>query len=163
MSTAVVDTKNVSGRRQLQFNSLDDVLADAETLARAGKIRTLGNWTPGQIFKHLAITMNAQIDGMPLRPPWIFRVMGRLIFKKQILKKGMRPGFQLPANAVATLIPPATTTIQEGLESLRAAVQRLKTDHSRVPSPFLGPLTEDESNRIQFRHAELHLSFLVVE
>src|SRR5882672_1582637 len=80
--SAPVDTKNVPGRRQLEFQILADVLADAEMLARAARIRTLGNWTPGQIFKHLAIVFNSQIDGMPLRPPWVFRMIGRYYMKK---------------------------------------------------------------------------------
>src|SRR5262245_61755532 len=162
MSDAV-NTKNVTGRRQLRFQSLDDALADAEMLALASRIRTLGNWTPGQVFKHLAIGLNSQIDGIPLHPPWIIRIMGRYFFKKRIITKGMLAGFQLPKESMPVMVPPATTTVQEGLESLHAAVKRLNADHTRVPSPFLGPLTEDESNKVQCRHAELHLSFLVPE
>lgn len=162
MSTAV-DTKSVSGRRQLSFQSLDDVLADAEMLALAKGIRAIGNWTPGQVFKHLAIVFNCQIDGMPLNPPWLVRMMGRYFFKNRIIKKGMRAGFRLPKDSAGLLVPPATTTTQEGLESLRAAVKRLTADHTRAPSPFFGPLTAEEADRIQCRHAELHLSFLVPE
>lgn len=161
--SAAVNTKTVTGRRQLQFHSLDDVLADAELLARAPHIRSLGNWTPGQVLKHLAIVFNSQIDGMPMRPPWLFRMIGRYYMKKRFIKKGMPAGFQLPKDSVGVMVPPATTTLEEGLESLRTAVKRLTADHSRAPSPFFGPLTEDESNKIQCRHAELHLSFLVAE
>ena len=119
--------------------------------------------SPGQVFKHLAIVMNSQIEGMPLRPPWVFRMIGRFYMKKRFIKKGMPAGFQLPKDSVALLVPLTTTTIEEGLESLRTAVKRLTADHTRAPSPFFGPMTEDESNRIQCRHAELHLSFLVAE
>ena len=161
--SAAIDTNKVTGRRVLNFQTLDDVLADAEMLARVGRIRAIGNWTPGQVFKHLAIVFNCQIEGMPLNPPWIFRLIGRYYFKRRIINAGMRPGFQLPKNSVGVLVPPSTTTIEEGLESLRAAVKRLNADHTRVPSPFLGPLTLEESNKVQFRHAELHLSFLVPE
>src|SRR5438874_10377963 len=48
MGATVVDTTKVAGRRQLHFVSIDDISADVEKLA-AGEVRTLGNWSGGQI------------------------------------------------------------------------------------------------------------------
>ena len=42
-----VDTAKVEGRRTLHFHSLDDILADVERLNQ-GKVRPIGNWSPGQ-------------------------------------------------------------------------------------------------------------------
>ena len=113
--SAAVDTKKVTDRRQLRFQTLDDVLADAEMLALAGHIRALGNWTPGQIFKHLAIVFNCQIDGMPLNPPWLFRVLGRYYFKNRIINKGMRAGFWSDA-------------VQDAKPEIRARVMKALTE-----------------------------------
>lgn len=155
-----VNTKQVTGRRTLKFNSLDDILADAEKLA-AGPIRVLGNWSPGQIFQHLAITMNGAIDGMPLKASLLLRMFGWL-FKNKILTGTMPAGIQLPADSAKHLVPPETT-LDAGLQSLRAATQRMKTESHRAKSPFLGALTREQYDQLQCRHAELHLSFLVPE
>jgi hypothetical protein len=39
-----VDTKTVPGRRELVFRSLDEVVADAETLVASPNTKMLGNW-----------------------------------------------------------------------------------------------------------------------
>ncbi|MGE0379081.1 MAG: DUF1569 domain-containing protein, partial [Planctomycetaceae bacterium] len=48
-----VQTKSVAGRRTVSYQSYEDLLADAEEMAH-GVVQTLGNWSLGQIFKHLA-------------------------------------------------------------------------------------------------------------
>ncbi len=154
-----VNTAKVQGRRELHFASVDELLADAERLAASPTVKQLGNWSLGQALGHLAAAMDTAVDGAKNRPPWFFRVMGRL-FKKQVLKK-MTPGFNLPANAAKELIPPSSMTTAEGIAKLRVSVARLKATPNRAPSPFLGPLTPEESDRLQCSHAELHLSFFV--
>jgi hypothetical protein len=154
-----VDTRKVE-RRSLHFSSLEDVGAEVDRLGR-GKIQHRGNWTPGQIFKHLAVTMDNSIDGFPFQYPLPFRVLARLLFKGRLMRKGMTPGFQLPARASAILPPPIG--VEEGLAAIRKALGRQKTETRRAPSPFLGSLTLDEWNQIHCRHAELHLGFLVPE
>jgi hypothetical protein len=159
MSTAI-DTAKVTERRQLHFAHLEDILADVERLAQARELHTLGNWSAGQIFKHVATIMTKSIDGFQRRLPWPLRFVFGLFFKRKLLAQPMRSGFQLPAKAAAELAPPATS-LEEGLQSIRQAIDRLQMEAHRVPSPFLGPLTRDEWDQLHCRHAELHLSFLV--
>jgi hypothetical protein len=128
-------------------------------LAKSKELRALGNWSPGQIFKHLAITMNHSIDGFPpLMPPFMIFFM-RLLFKRRFLTKPMSAGFKLPPKAAAFLPPP--TSLEEGLQSIRQAIHRQQTDTKRSPSPVLGQLSNEEWNQLHCRHSELHLSFLV--
>ena len=66
MATATstpIDTTKVTGRRTLHFNSLDEIAADVEMLTKAREIKTLGNWSAGQVVQHVATTMNKSIDG----------------------------------------------------------------------------------------------------
>lgn len=154
-----VDTKKVTRRRSLKFATLDDVLADAQRCMADG-YQPVGNWTSGQIFSHLARGMNMSIDGGPLRPPWYIRLMGRLM-KKQFIRGPMPPGFQLPEKAAEHLVAPNSVNAEQALDELRKAVARLKTTTERAPSPFLGRLTREESDRLHITHCELHLSFLV--
>lgn len=154
-----IATKQVTRRRELHFSSLDEVLLDAETIT-AGNHSTLGNWSAGQILMHLARTMDSSIDGGPFRPPWPVRLLGRLIWKRRILKRGMPAGFKLPELAERHLVP-GPTTVEAGLKALREAMARLATTSKRAPHGVFGPLTVDEWNRLHCRHAELHLSFIV--
>jgi hypothetical protein len=155
----LVKTGKVTGRRNLHFNSLDDILADVEQLARAREIKTLGNWSAGQVVQHLSLVMTKSIDGFDSRLPWIVRVLMNFFMKKYVINKPMGAGFQLPKKAAAELIP-AETSWEEGLASIRTALGRLKTETTRVPSPFLGKMTVEDWTKLHCRHSELHLSFL---
>lgn len=155
-----VDTAKIQGRRTLTFSTLDDILADVEKLNGA-KLRSLGNWSPGQILKHLTVPMLWCLDGAPLRAPWYVRVMSWFM-KGWFLRNPMPAGFKLSADFAKELLPPPATW-EDGLQALRSAIQRMKTEPQRHPSPFLGTLTSDQWVQLHCRHAELHLSFLIPE
>ena len=155
-----IDTKTVSGRRTLEFDTLDDVLADAEILT-ARQASTVGNWTLGQIFQHLANAMNLAIDGSDYRASWFLRLIGPLILRS-ILKKGMSAGFKLSAPAAHLLIPEDDPGTEAGLESLREAITRMKTDDHREPHLAFGKMSREKWEKLHLRHAELHLSFAVI-
>ncbi len=106
-----VNTSKTTGRRKLRFQNLDEVVADAERLA-AMPTRPLGNWSLGQICKHLAETMNQSIDGFEFQASLPIRMVARLI-KGRYLNRGLTPGFRLPRRAVRLL--PSPTETQEGL------------------------------------------------
>ena len=154
-----INTSRIPNRRKLHFNSLDEILADVDALAQAPSIQPLGNWSPGQILNHLSKTMNYSIDGFPAQMPAIIRFFMRLFMKNRLLNKPMSPGFKLPKSASYML--PLPTVLNEGLAQFRAAIQRQKTETRRVPSPFLGPFTNEDWTRLHCRHAELHLGFLI--
>jgi len=157
---SAVDTGKVSDRRQLHFAGLEDLRADVERLGKCREIRTLGNWSAGQVLKHLAIAMDKSIDGFTNRPPAVIRFFLRLLFKRRFLTKSMSPGFKLPERAVGELVP-ASTTLEEGLDSIRRGLGRLQSETRRSPHPAIGALTLEEWNQVHCRHAELHLSFLI--
>ena len=155
-----VDTRKVKGRRQLDYRSYEELLADADRLA-AGGVKTLGNWSAGQVFGHLANAYNASIDGFKFGLPWYLRLMARM-FKKRLIAGAMPPGFNLPAEGSAIMVPGQTTT-QDGLAELHAAVARLRRELHRARNPAFGEMTNEEWDRIHLHHASLHMSFLVPE
>lgn len=157
MTTPVI-TKQITGRRTLRFESYEQILQDAERIA-GGPHEVLGNWSAGQVFRHLATVMKGAIDGMPFQAPWFIRLPARLL-KKVFLRRPMPAGFKLPRAAATHLVPPETAT-EEGLLLLRQAIHRLQTETTRAPSPVFGPMTRAEWDQLQFRHCELHLSFLI--
>jgi hypothetical protein len=153
-----VKTAKVEGRRTVNYASLEDVLADAERLS-SGHAQVLGNWSPGQIFRHLAKAYNGSIDGLTGTFPWHIRTIARL-FKKKLIAGAMPPGIKLPADLAEAVIPEPTST-EDGLAELRAAVARLENEPHRAKNPVFGELTKEEWNQIHINHAKLHMSFLV--
>jgi hypothetical protein len=158
MSAAMIDTTKVEGRRRLHFETLDDIGANVEQLAR-GHVRSLGNWTPGQVLQHLSLAMTYSIDGFPTRAPFFLRMLGK-VFKKRILSKGMSPGFKLGEKDARALVP-GPTNWEDGLTAFRTALKRMQTETTRAPHGFFGFLTHEEYIQLHCRHSELHLSFLV--
>jgi hypothetical protein len=132
-------------------------LADADRLS-GGDVTTLGNWSPGQIFQHLANAFNGSIDGLPGGFPWYLRTMART-FKKTLLSIPMPAGLKVPENFARAMIPEATST-EVGLANLHAAVARLKQEPDRAAHPVFGPLSKDEWETLHLNHAALHMSFL---
>jgi hypothetical protein len=158
MSTSIA-TGKVTGRRQLHLSSIEDIVADVDTLAKAKEIRCLGNWSAGQVLKHLTTVMNGSIDGIPQFVPGVVRFICRKFLKNRFLNKPMGAGFKLPRKGEALLPPP--TSLQEAVQGFRQAAARLQTETKRAPHPALGQLTVPEWNQLHCRHSELHLSFLI--
>jgi hypothetical protein len=157
-TTGNVDTKRVKGRRTIHYDSFDDVLADAERLADM-ETKSLGNWSLGQILKHLSLSIDMMIDGGDFLMPAPLRFVLRLLMKKKMLSRTLSPGFKLPKKA-SRFIPPPTST-EEGLSLLRTAVQRVKSTSQRGLHPGFGKLTQQEWDEFQLRHCEMHMSFIV--
>jgi hypothetical protein len=155
-----VNTKRVKGRRPLKYTSFEELLADAEKMS-SGPVKALGNWSPGQIFRHLAISYNGAIDGLAITFPWHMRLMVKLM-KKMLINMDMPAGYQMKEeNAVIT--EPGQTSTEEGLAELRAAVARLKREPSRAKHPLFGNLTNEDWDKVMLAHASMHMSFLVPE
>lgn len=159
-----IDTSRVQGRRPLKFSTGQELLADAERLARAegaGTLRILGNWTLGQAFGHLAAWTNYPFDGYPaeLRPPWFIKVILRLR-KAKYLTQGLPSGVKIPNVAGGTAATEKIPTA-DGLSRLKRAWARLSISAPIAPNPIFGPMTHEEWIAVNLRHAELHLSFFL--
>jgi hypothetical protein len=152
-----VKTGPVDSRRALRFSSYQEMIDCARGLSEV-PTRQLGNWSLGQICQHLAVAIDASIDGAPFKPAMWLRVFGPLV-KKRYLTRPMHSGFQLPANATA-LIPGETSTA-DGIAALEKSIGRLAETSVRKPHAVFGKLTRDEWDQLQLRHAEMHLGFIV--
>jgi len=156
-----VNSAKVQGRRVVSFKSLDEALADAESLVASRNVRMLGNHSLGQLLAHLGIAINSSIDGFSGRAPWVIRVLAKTI-KGRILKKGMRPGFRLPSGRERDAFP-VEVSPTEGLEKFRAAIERCRKEKMTAPHPAFGKLCHEDWYRLHCRHAALHLSFCLRE
>jgi len=154
-----IATKRVTGRRTLHFASLAEVSRDAETLAAAPDVTTIGNWTLGQILMHLARAMDGSIDGIDFRASWPLRLVGRWM-RNRFLLGPMPAGLQLPEHASRALVSDADLTTSAALDALRKAIQRQATEAHREPHGVFGRLSRQQWEQLHLRHSELHLSFV---
>ena len=153
-----IDTAKVEGRRTLHFSTIQDIVNDVEQLSR-GKFTPLGNWSGGQVLKHLSTVMLFSLDGANVQLPWYLRIVGR-VMRGRVLSKGMTPGF-IMKGPMAEQIMPKETSWEEGLQMFREMTSRLQKEPQRKPSPFFGEMSKEDWERLHCRHSELHLSFLV--
>ncbi len=153
-----VKTRQVSGRRTLDFHSYDEMLADVRMLA-ATPHRQLGNWSLGEVCQHLAKTIDGSLDGSQARAPWMLRMVGPFI-KKRFLSRPMSPGFTAPP---AFGLLPDPTADADGVAALEKAVERFRQTGERHPHLIFGAMTREEWDQLHMRHSAMHLSFLVPE
>jgi hypothetical protein len=157
---ATIDTGKCE-RRRLRFESIDDVLKEVDRLAeldRAGRLTCLGNWTFGQIIGHLATWSEYAFTPAPLKTPWFIRVILKMR-KNRMINGEMPAGVKIPGVPHGTLgTEPAALDVS--LPRYRAALERLRREAPTAPSPAFGMLTQEESIKLNLRHAELHLGFV---
>jgi hypothetical protein len=141
-------------RRNLDFSSLEEVLRDAENLCR-GHV-TLGNWTLGQIFHHLATA----IRGSRRRRPDAATLPVDETFRRQVFESRRFPeGVQAPH---PKLVPPGDADMSVQLEALRQAIALWSVAAGPFPDhPFMGPLNKNEWTQFHCVHCAHHLSFVV--
>lgn len=158
-----VDTKAVSGYRELRFNSIDECISEVNRILSAdgqGKLKCLGNWTCGQVMSHVAAWIEYAYEGFPMpKAPFFIRWILRLRRNKMLNGK-MPRGIRIPG------IPEGTKGIddlptQAAGERLIKALRRLASpEPAKFDSPAFGKLSEEERVKLNLRHAELHLGYL---
>lgn len=139
----------------MRYESLQEFLKDAERLAST-EVKTLGNWSQGQIYEHLARSMNGSVDGVGFMLPAPVRWVMSLLFKNRFINKAIPAGFKSSEKFVAE----DTISLDSALQSLRTAVERLEQEPNRVPHPAFGQISREEWDKFNLRHAEMHMGFL---
>ena len=151
---------NEPERRELNFSSLDEVVAEAERLA-GGDVRTTGNHSFGQILKHLAITHDMTTGRITApRPPWYIKLMMPIMKRFIVNDKPLKPGFKLPPKAEAAFWPDQEFDVNDALTHLRDSVEYYKANGPLPKHPMFGSLSRADNDLMNCRHAALHLGFV---
>ena len=95
-----VNTGKVTGRRTLRFESFGDVMAEAERVT-CQPMRSLGNWSTGEILDHLARSVQESFVGSAPSASWFARTLIAPFLKRSMLMKGLPAGFKLPPTMAA--------------------------------------------------------------
>lgn len=158
----MINTAKVKDRRPLRFETIEEAIRDAESLVSAdteGRLRKVGNWTPGEALTHVAYWADAPFDGYPegMKVPWFMKLLMKFM-RGGIFKNGMSPGVKIPNTPGGTYgaedVPSA-----EALERLRSAFTRIDEVCPPDPNPLFGQMTHEQWKALNLRHAELHFGF----
>lgn len=151
-------------RRELRFESLDDIVREAEHLLAVG-YEPAGKWDLAQCCGHLSEWFRYQLDGFP-RPPLLLRpvfwavrnTVGPRMGRKLLTEGTMKAG--LPT--IPQSVPPAGANDAAAVGHLRAVIARWDAhDGPFHPSPLFGPMSKEAFRRVHLLHAAHHLSYLI--
>ena len=148
----------MSNLRNLRFENLDTAVADARLLLREGYTRQ-GNWTLGQICRHLTLVQDPSVDGYP---KWmsLFAFM-RPIMRRFLLPKILGDDSPRGIRTSSMFVPPENVDDASEVEAFAKSVERF---HRHVgeyhPHPAFGKQSRDMIEQIHSAHAAHHLRFL---
>ncbi len=145
-------------RRELRYETLQDVVNEARQLAEQGYERA-GEWQLGQVCNHLAGTINMSRDGFPVGLPGPIKRVMRLIFFGRVQR---RIPTRLRIPTLPTLRQKESVPEEDGIDRLAAAIERLDEEDAQfVESPVFGKVTRDQWKQFHLWHCEHHMSFLL--
>ncbi len=150
--------------RKLNFETLDDVERECRSLLDHG-YRPLGKWNLAQTCLHLSDWLRFPMDGYPLAPLPVRLLMGtmRATIGRRQLKKILANGFKpnlptMPATVYAT----ETSDDAQAVQTFAETIDRFKCHNGAFhPSPLFGHMTPQEVLKLQLRHCEHHLGYLI--
>lgn len=144
------------GRRSLTLEDLSQVLPEVRRLLKGH--HTVGQWTLGQICRHLADTINASIDGFDLRNHRIKRRLCGKLMLRLTFRWGIPAGYTVDA----ALSPLEGSDLDQALVDLERAVARYQAfDGPLQPHPLFGRLSRSMWDRMHRFHCGHHLSFAI--
>jgi len=151
-------------RRILDFQSLDEAVADARCLHESGYTH-VGNWNLAESLEHCSLWLRFPVEGYPAMPfpmnlmAWLARVtIGGRMRRKVLAARSFAAG--------SLTLPSTVKTVDRredaaAVERLVAAVEKFKNFRGTPQaSPLFGNLTYGEHHELQVIHLQHHLSFL---
>ena len=183
LTTPRVDTRGAE-RRALAIATLDDLAREVDRIEHAARpegegLRVTGNWSAGQIMIHIARLIERSMDGFGALPvserpiPTGFRAIAvkaqragdaaaERSLRERALAAPMVP-YGLSAALPGEIDPPVQAWTPDGAARLRSTLGRIRAGHPMdKPSPTMSRLSQEEWATVHLRHAELHLSFIIL-
>ena len=145
-------------RRSLSFNSLDEVVAEAQRLA-SGEVRTTGKHSFGQILEHLARSHDLSTGKLVgPKPPLYLRLLMPLV--KGMIIKDVKPGYTLPAASESFFWPDQEFEVAAALTHLKESVENYNSAGPLEKHPVFGKLSREKNLQLQCKHCAMHLGFV---
>ncbi len=148
----------MSALRDLKFENLGEAVDDARQLLATGYVRQ-GNWSLGQICRHLVLVQDPSVDGYPV---WMsFFAPLRPLVRRLLLPKVLSGDSPRGIRTATMFVPRGDLDDAAEVEAFSASVGRL-LDHSGsfAPHPGFGRLPREKILEIHAAHAAHHLRHL---
>lgn len=148
----------MSELRSLQFETLGAAVDDARQLLASGYVGQ-GNWSLGQICRHLVLVQDPSIDGYPA---WmsLFAPL-RPLMRRWLMPKLLGSDSPRGIRTAPMFVPPDSLDDAAEVEAFSASAERLINHAGEfAPHPAFGRMPRDRILEIHTAHAAHHLRFL---
>ena len=143
-------------RRALRLADVAQIMPEVRRLVPAH--HTVGNWSLGQICRHLVASVIGSMEGFDLRNHRVKRFFIRRKMLEVALTKGIPPGWTVDPN----LTPPSYVNLDEVVEALAGAIERYQRHKGKLHAhPLFGELSGEVWDQVHCVHCAHHLSFAV--
>ena len=146
-------------RRDLRFQNLDELVADARSVALQPH-ETTGNWNASQILLHVAGLIGVANRGTGIRLPLPIRLMGRVFKTLGVHRRRIPAGLKAPPVLMTENDANAQVPVEEAVATLEREVAEAQAKPMSHPGPLFGKMSHDDRVTVHCRRAELHFSFL---
>jgi len=146
--------------RELHFDDLNAAAEEARSLLNSGYNRH-GNWSLGQICRHLTLVQDPSVDGYP---KWmsLFAFL-RPVMRRILLPKVLSGDSPRGIRTVSMFVPPTDLDDAREVEAFAASVVRFYGHlGDYAPHPAFGRLPSERIEQIHAEHAAHHLRFLTL-
>ncbi|TWU44744.1 hypothetical protein Poly51_57930 [Rubripirellula tenax] len=145
--------------RELHFDDLNAAVQEARSLLQSGYNQN-GNWSLGQICRHLTLVQDPSVDGYP---KWMsFFAFLRPVMRRTLLPKVLSVDSPRGIRTASMFVPPADLDDAGEVEAFAASVDRFYAHvGDYAPHPAFGRLPRERIEQIHSAHAAHHLRFLV--
>lgn len=144
--------------RELSFDTLDAAVEEAQMLLNSG-YTPVGNWTLGQVCRHLTLVQDPSVDGYPA---WIslFAFL-RPVMRRLLLPKVLSGDSPRGIRTMSSFVPPKDADDAVEVAAFVASTRRLLAHSGQyAPHPAFGRLPNSEIVRVHTAHAAHHLRFI---
>lgn len=149
-------------RRNLIFDGLAEALQECRDLLDSGYHRH-GNWSLGQICRHIRLTMEANMDGYPR---WM-TILGFPLrpFIRRFGLPGLLAGKSPKGLPTAGMfMPPKDTEDDDEVEALARCIETFLSGQGKLHAhPGFGSMSREQFEHFHAAHLGHHLGFLSAE
>lgn len=152
------ETKDGSDLRTLSFRGLNEAMDDVRNLLDVGYFKH-GNWTLGQICRHLRLVQDPSLDGYP---KWmsLFAFL-RPLMRRILLPKALGPNPPRGIRTMGMYEPGDPTDDRQEVDRFIASCERFMAHSGNYHiHPAFGRLNRNDLEQVHAAHASHHLRFL---
>ncbi|QEG20447.1 DUF1569 domain-containing protein [Mariniblastus fucicola] len=145
-------------RRSLHLVKLADTVAESKRLLQSGYQKN-GNWSLGQICRHLRLTIDANVNGYP---KWMSLALPiRPVMRWLLLPRLLRGDSPSGIKTASIFVPQNDLNDAAEVELFATSVANFLNHDGRLfPHPGFGRLSKSQFEHFHAAHASHHLSFL---